>query len=392
MAPDLSGPADTSMMRIVHNALRRDLTRAQDALAGRPYPDHTQRNAICAQLRWMLGFLHRHHEYEDNHLYPMVRAANASAAAVIDDMAAEHDAVQGAITAVSAALGRYEQRSEARAELLAALGSLSDVLLPHLRREETEMMPVVSATITDQQWRDLEQEHNVKPLSPRDRAFTGLWIIDGQDEPDQDIVAALVPPVPRWIIRHVLVLGYRRSAFRCWQLPQHSPLKLTLAGAVSAHASAPPEAVWPVVTDVTRVGEWSHECQSAAWTGGSSRATVGAQFRGRSRSGISRWSRVCTVVLCTEPVEFAYRTRGRLFGDATEWHFSLEPEGTGTRITQHYRVRSMYRWADRLVWLMLPAHHDRLPALAGDLERLSDLASREHASTSRIAFGKASSR
>jgi hypothetical protein len=52
--------------------------------------------------------------------------------------------------------------------------------------------------------------------------------------------------------------------FRCWRLPRHSRLKISLAGTAAAHASAPPEAVWRVLADVTRVGEWSHECHTAS--------------------------------------------------------------------------------------------------------------------------------
>jgi hemerythrin-like domain-containing protein len=135
MEPDLlSGPADTSAMRIVHTALRRDYARARSALSQPPYPDDAQRAALCGHLNWMAGFLHRHHESEDNSLYPM---------------AADHDAVQAALGAVERAVARYARSADGRADLIAALDGLEEVLLPHLRREEDEMMPVVSASITE---------------------------------------------------------------------------------------------------------------------------------------------------------------------------------------------------------------------------------------------------
>ena len=146
MATDPRGPADTSMMRIVHTALRRDLARAQFAISSPPYPDAVQRAALCAHLRWVIGFIHRHHESEDLHLYPMVRAANPSVGKLLDVMAADHDAVQNALGAAEQEITRYERSAVEREELVGALDSLSDVLLPHLRREEDEAMPVVSAT------------------------------------------------------------------------------------------------------------------------------------------------------------------------------------------------------------------------------------------------------
>jgi hypothetical protein len=141
--------------------------------------------------------------------------------------------------------------------------------------------------------------------------------------------------------------------------------------------------VWPILTDVTRTGEWSHECHTATWIDGSTHAAVGARFRGSSRSGLARWSRSCTVHVCVEPHEFAYRTEGRILRDATEWLWRLQPEGTGTRIEQHYRIRSLPRWADRLLWTLTPAHHDRRGALADDVEKLAAVAERAAAPAQR---------
>jgi hypothetical protein len=38
MKDDLARPADTAMMRIVHDALRRDLERARAAISGLSFP------------------------------------------------------------------------------------------------------------------------------------------------------------------------------------------------------------------------------------------------------------------------------------------------------------------------------------------------------------------
>src|SRR5215472_9553842 len=249
MKAELSGPADTSTMRIVHTALRRDLAHAQTALTEPPYPDRAQRAALSAHLRWLVGFLHHHHEAEDDYLYPMVRAANPGA-------------IQTAMAAAERAAERYARSADAREELAAELGTLSGVLLPHLRREEDDMMPVVSASITEQQWRDWEQTAAKPPR--RELPFTANWLMDSLGADDHALVAAVIRrgagPVGRWIVTDILVRGYRKAMFRCWGLPQHSRLKFAPAGTASVHASAPPEAVWQVLTDVTRVGEWSHEC------------------------------------------------------------------------------------------------------------------------------------
>ncbi|HEY7276624.1 MAG TPA: hemerythrin domain-containing protein, partial [Trebonia sp.] len=131
MEPDLlSGPADTALMRIVHTALRRDYARARSALSQPPYPDDAQRAALCGHLNWMASFLHRHHESEDDTLYPMVVAANPAAAALVDAMAADHGAVQSALAAAEKAVARYARSADGRADLIAALDVLEEVLLP----------------------------------------------------------------------------------------------------------------------------------------------------------------------------------------------------------------------------------------------------------------------
>jgi hemerythrin-like domain-containing protein len=380
MKAELSGPADTRMMRIVHTALRRDLAHAQTALTEPPYPDRAQRTALSAHLRWLLGFLHKHHEAEDDYLYPMVRAANPGAATLLNDMAADHNAIQTAMSAAERAAERYARSADARVVLAADLETLSGVLLPHLRREEDDMMPVVSTSITEQQWRDWEQTAAKPPR--RELPFTANWLMDSLDAGDHALVAALIRrgagPVGRWLVTSILVRGYRKAMFRCWGLPQHSPLKFAPAGTASVRASAPPEAVWQVLTDITRVGEWSHECHTASWMDGSTHAANGARFRGSNRAGSARWSRPCTIDLCNAPSEFGYRTQGgRLMRDSTEWYFALEPEDGGTRIIQRYRIRSLAAWADRLGWLIIPAHHDRRAALERDLERLAAIAGRQ---------------
>ena len=54
-------PADTTMMRIVHDALRRDLARASCDARRPERASAEQRRAIGAHLTWMMRFLHAHH-------------------------------------------------------------------------------------------------------------------------------------------------------------------------------------------------------------------------------------------------------------------------------------------------------------------------------------------
>lgn len=154
-------------------------------------------------------------------------------------------------------------------------------------------------------------------------------------------------------------------------LPKH--------GSVSVVAAAPPEAVWDVLSDVTRTGEWSHEAVGSEWIGGATGPVAGARFRGRNHQGMKRWSRRCEVLEAAAPRRFSFRTvPSGVYRDSTVWTFELEPapEG-GTRITQRFQVVQLHPLLERLFYACLPAHRDRSGALREDLERLAALAESE---------------
>lgn len=219
MKHDMNGPADTAMMGIVHDALRRDLRRVQEALAAEPPPE--RRRPLAEHLTWMVDFLHAHHSGEDDGLYPMVRAANPDAGAVLDAMDADHQAIHPAMDAVTAEAHRWARSGsdEDRAALLTALDALADTLLPHLDREESEAMPVVSATLTHRQWHDWEQTYNIAPKALPVLAEEGNWLLDGLDERRRQIVLHEVPLVPRLVVLYVFGPRYRRHATARWGTP-----------------------------------------------------------------------------------------------------------------------------------------------------------------------------
>ena len=134
---------------------------------------------------------------------------------------------------------------------------------------------------------------------------------------------------------------------------------------------APVDAVWTLVSDVTRTGEWSIECRGAQWLGGASGPVKGARFRGRNRRNASRWSRVCEVLDVDAPRRLAWRTLPtRLLPDSTKWEFELTPEGTRTKLTERMQVLQIAGFYDRLFAMLLPQHRDRTDDLEADLGRI----------------------
>jgi iron-sulfur cluster repair protein YtfE (RIC family) len=375
---DPDGPADTRLMGIIHEALRRDLRRTRQVLGSEPVPERHQRAAIAAHLAWMMQFLHAHHTTEDQGLYPMVRDRDPAAAELLDRMHSEHTAISPAIAAVERYAHAYRHTDDRtqRQQLLSAVEQLEQVLLPHLRREEDQVMPLVSATITDGELRRWDQEANIKPKSLRQLGREGHWIIDNLAPEDRDLVLHLVPAVPRFVLVHGFSRSYRRHCATCWGSTAPSRRQVQRQGHVDVVVDAAPEAVWDVVRDVTRVGEWSHECVGADWLGGATTAAPGARFRGHNRSGLLRWGRVCEI-LDVHPGEIAWRTVPTLlYPDSSEWRITLHPvdDGTRTRIEQTFQVLKAPRLLEPVYATLIPTHRDRTQALTADLRRLGTLA------------------
>jgi hypothetical protein len=206
------------MMGIVHSALRRDLTRTSTALGGELPIGDPQRTALTAHLVWMMDFLHRHHEGEDAGLWPLVRALNPSAGDLLDQMERDHALIAPGMETVITATRRYAAggSAEARDGLVEALASLRAVLDPHLLREEQEMMPVVSETLTHAQWESFNQEHFIKPKSKSELGREGHWLIDGIDPAGYAVVVGNVPPIPRFILLHAFARPYARDCAARW--------------------------------------------------------------------------------------------------------------------------------------------------------------------------------
>lgn len=156
-----------------------------------------------------------------------------------------------------------------------------------------------------------------------------------------------------------------------------------LGGSVELLVPARPDEVYRVVTDVTSTGERSTECRRATWLpGGPQCAEVGAWFRGRNRSGLARWSRVCEVVETEPGRRFAFRTvpervdlsRTDLSrADSTTWRYELVLQADGTMVRHSYEItRLPLRPFQLLYGVLMPHHRDMRPAMQYALNRLAE--------------------
>jgi hypothetical protein len=327
----------------------------------------------------MMGFLRAHHASEDEGLYPAVLARRPDVVDLLERMDHDHRGLDPAIADLEAAAGlfRDDGSPRSRTELLASVRRLHDPLADHLRREEGEMMPIVSACLTDDEWRAIEKEHNLDGKPFKELGFEGHWLIDGVTAEDRDVVLGVVPPVPRILLLLGYARSYRRYRDACW-LGTPPSRTVQQHGRVDVTVDAPIEAVRTVLHDVTRQGEWSHECVETTWLDGATEARVGARFRGRNAQGLIRWGRTCEIV-SSSPDELAWRTVPTvLYPDTTRWTIRLSTTPTGeTRIEQSFDAERAPKVLVYAYSLLVPAHRDRLEALRDDLGRLGALASVE---------------
>jgi uncharacterized protein YndB with AHSA1/START domain len=117
----------------------------------------------------------------------------------------------------------------------------------------------------------------------------------------------------------------------------------------SVHVAAPPERVYAVVTDVTRMGQWSPETVKCEWLGDAAGPAVGARFKGTNKRGFVKWSTKPTVVAAEPGREFAFDV-----DTDTRWTYRFEPDGDGTKLTESFEMLRDIRWYYALAekWVM----------------------------------------
>ena len=124
----------------------------------------------------------------------------------------------------------------------------------------------------------------------------------------------------------------------------------------SARIAAPADELYGMVSDVTRMGEWSPENVGARWLGHARGPAVGARFSGSNHRGWRRWSTTCTVVAAEPGRQFAFEA-AFAHVRVSRWTYEFRSDGDATVVTES--------WTDlRPGWFSL---------LAGPVMGLDDL-------------------
>jgi Polyketide cyclase / dehydrase and lipid transport len=95
----------------------------------------------------------------------------------------------------------------------------------------------------------------------------------------------------------------------------------------------PPAAVYDMVSDVTRMGEWSPTCTGCWWDHGDGPRT-GSWFTGRNERDGREWQTRSLVRAAVAGRWFAFIVGGTL----VRWDYKFEPAGSGARVTESWRL------------------------------------------------------
>jgi hypothetical protein len=108
-----------------------------------------------------------------------------------------------------------------------------------------------------------------------------------------------------------------------------------------------PETVYDMVSDVTRMGEWSPVCKACWWDEGES-PRAGAWFTGRNELPERVWETRSQVETAERGREFTFVVGGAW----VRWSYTFRPVDEGTQVTES--------------WEFLPAGIDRFHERFGD--------------------------
>jgi uncharacterized protein YndB with AHSA1/START domain len=102
--------------------------------------------------------------------------------------------------------------------------------------------------------------------------------------------------------------------------------------------AAPPEEVYDLVSDVTRMGEWSPVCTEGVWHDDGQ-----TSFTGTNTTPDRTWQTKCRVDVAERGVEFAFTNLG-MEGDAelVRWGYTFRPVDGGSEVTESWQVLENY--------------------------------------------------
>lgn len=129
----------------------------------------------------------------------------------------------------------------------------------------------------------------------------------------------------------------------------------------STVVSASPDEVYAIVSDITRIPEWSPECIDCTWLDDK-------HFRGRNRRRFGRWQTVARVDANTPGSEFSFTVQFRK-ADFTRWSYRMQSHPDGCLLTEEFTMCAELPFAVVAYERLALGVKDRATDLQGNLDQ-----------------------
>lgn len=154
-------------------------------------------------------------------------------------------------------------------------------------------------------------------------------------------------------------------------------MKRGTTGQARVHVDAAPEVLYEMVSDVTRMGEWSPETIRCEWIGGATGPAPGARFKGTNKRGVFRWSTKPEVVVAEPGREFSFVTHSA--GPSTKWTYRFElAAGGGTELVESFEMldddSAVIRFVERYLMRIADRSADLEAGMQRTLEQIKAVA------------------
>jgi len=144
----------------------------------------------------------------------------------------------------------------------------------------------------------------------------------------------------------------------------------------SVVVDASAQALYDLVTDISRTGEWSPICQKCWWRDGDG-PRPGAWFHGRNEADGRTWETESQVAVAEPGQEFAWLVGGKY----ARWSYRFEPGPDGTVLTETWTFlpegRELFRTkygaeAENMIALRRRQARDGIPATLAAIKRIAE--------------------
>jgi hypothetical protein len=204
-----------SMNQVIHAAVRRDVTRTEQALRALADGDSARAQQIQVAWRNLVRELTHHHEAEDTYLWPFLIGRGVDAD-LLQQMESEHAAMKTALTSSSAAIDSVaaDPRTEVANAAADEVARAREVINDHLAHEERDVEAPLGNLQDDPEFKALSKK--LRPASIVDAANALAWMQDGAGERERSSLRATIPGPVVTLLTLLLARRYRREVAPVW--------------------------------------------------------------------------------------------------------------------------------------------------------------------------------